>query len=576
MPNDILVDVRHVTYTHWNKTEPTLHDLSFQIRRGTLNILVGPSGSGKSTLCDLFNGVIPHLHGGTLEGEVWVDGLKTADTEVKTLSQRVGRVFQDPEIMFAMLYVEDEIAFGPENLRFEAAEIRQIVEEMLSQTDLTERRHNLVWNLSGGQIQKLGLATVLAMRPTMIVLDEPTSNLDPGATRSVHDLVLALRNEGITVLLVTRELDELLAEADQLIVLDDGSLVAAGPPRQVLAEHGRHMIESLGVWLPETSEIGVELRAAGLGIDRPLPITVAETVDLLEQEGLLELDERFFGAAAPQNDKGTGVQGGGGAGELTETGHSERQSAKNLVLSDVLIYGDNLHYAYPNGTEALRGVTFDIRRGEWVMIVGRNGAGKSTLARLLVGLSKPQGAELTLFGKDARRWKVHELANHIALVFQNPEHQFLTDSVADEIGYSLLARGITDPAQKAERTDRLLEQLGLAGVRTAHPFALSAGLKRRLGVATMLVGEPEVLLVDEPTYGQDRAMTHQLMARMQQIRDQGVAVVMITHDMRLVQEYAERVIVMSEGLVQYDGSSDGPVCAGGRAGARQPAPDYAP
>ena len=325
MPNDILVDVRHVTYTHWNKTEPTLHDLSFQIRRGTLNILVGPSGSGKSTLCDLFNGVIPHLHGGTLEGEVWVDGLKTADAEVKTLSQRVGRVFQDPEIMFAMLYVEDEIAFGPENLRFEAAEIRQIVEGLLVQTDLTDRRHNLVWNLSGGQIQKLGLATVLAMRPTMIVLDEPTSNLDPGATRSVHDLVLALRNEGITVLLVTRELDELLAEADQLIVLDDGSLVAAGPPRQVLAEHGRHMIESLGVWLPETSEIGVELRSAGLAADRPLPITVAETVDLLEQEGLLELDERFFGAAAPQNDKGTGVQGGGGAGEQPEAGHSERQ-----------------------------------------------------------------------------------------------------------------------------------------------------------------------------------------------------------------------------------------------------------
>jgi energy-coupling factor transport system ATP-binding protein len=530
--DDLLVDVRHVTYTHWNQSEPTLRDLSFRLCRGTLNILVGPSGSGKSTLCDLFNGVIPHLHGGKLEGEVWVDGLKTADAEVKLLSQRVGRVFQDPEIMFAMLHVDDEIAFGPENLRRSPAEIRAVVEELLGQTELAGRRHSLVWNLSGGQIQKLGLATVLAMRPNMIVLDEPTSNLDPGATRSVHQLVRALRDSGITVLLVTRELDELLAEVDQLLVLDRGRLVAAGPPRQVLAEHGRQMVEALGVWLPETSEIGVELRASGLALERPVPITVAETVDLLAEEGLL-------GERLPAH---TGAPAS-----------SERAPEPG----DVLIHAAGLRYAYPGGTEALRGVSFDIRRGEWVMIVGRNGAGKSTLARLLVGLSQAAEAQLTLFGRDARRWKVHDLANHIALVFQNPEHQFLTDSVADEIGYSLLARGISDPALKAERTDRLLEQLGLTAVRACHPFALSAGLKRRLGVATMLVGEPEVLLVDEPTYGQDRAMTHALMARMQQIRDQGVAVVMITHDMRLVQEYAQRVLVMSDGLVQYDGPADG-------------------
>lgn len=544
--DDILVDVRHVTYTHWNQAAATLHDISLQIRRGTLNILVGPGGSGKSTLCDLFNGVIPHLHGGKLEGEVWVDGLKTADVQVKDLSQRVGRVFQDPEIMFAMLYVEDEIAFGPENLRFEVTEIRRIVEGLLAQTDLTGHRHNLVWNLSGGQIQKLGLAAVLAMRPAMIVLDEPTSNLDPGATRSVHELVRSLRDAGITVLLVTRELDELLAEADQLLVLADGALVAAGPPRQVLAEHGSEMVESLGVWLPETSEIGVALRAVGLARNRPIPITVAETLALLADEGLLAPDHS--GVMRPPAD------------DHRRRGFSRSDAPREKpaeASSDVLISAHDLRFTYPNGTEALRGVSFEIRRGEWVMIVGRNGAGKSTLARLLVGLSKPQGPALTLFGRDARAWQVHELANHIALVFQNPEHQFLTDSVADEIGYSLLARGISDPAEVARRTDELLAQLGLSDARSVHPFALSAGLKRRLGVATMLVGEPALLVVDEPTYGQDRAMTHTLMARMQQICDRDVAVVMITHDMRLVQEYAERVLVMSDGLVQYDGPAAG-------------------
>jgi energy-coupling factor transporter ATP-binding protein EcfA2 len=526
-PADVLIDVQNVTYTHWNQTEPTLHDVSLCIRRGTLNVLVGPSGSGKSTLCDLFNGVIPHLNGGQMEGDVFVAGENTREVEVKDLAQRVGRVFQDPEVMFATLYVEDEIAFGPENLRFEVATIRQAVDEMLAQTDLTDHRHNLVWNLSGGQVQKLGLASVLAMRPSLIVLDEPTANLDPGATHAVHELVLALREEGVTVLLVTRELDEFLAEADQLLVLDEGRVLAAGPPREVLSQHGAMMIDDLGVWLPETSEIGIALRDAGLLSAPTIPITVDETVGMLEERGLLAgpLDARPSDAAIPGS------------------------------TGDILIDASDLRYAYPGGTQALKGISLDIRRGEWLMIVGRNGAGKSTLARLLVGLNKPQEGRLHLFGKPGKDWKVQELANHIALVFQNPEHQFLTDSVADEIGYSLLAQGVSEEQEKKRRTDEMLALLGLTEVADIHPFALSAGLKRRLGVATMLVGDPEVLLVDEPTYGQDKEMTHTLMALMQDIRRRGVAVVMITHDMRLVQEYAERVVVMSEGNILLDGPS---------------------
>ena len=182
--NQPLVNIQHVSYTHWNQTEPTLRDVCLQIQSGTLNVLVGPSGSGKSTLCDLFNGVIPHLYGGKLEGDVWIGSENTRGVKVKDLSREVGRVFQDPETMFATLQVDDEIAFGAENLRFQVEAIQQAVEELLLQTDLHTRRNHLVWNLSGGQIQKLGLASVLVMRPRLIVLDEPTSNLDPGATHS--------------------------------------------------------------------------------------------------------------------------------------------------------------------------------------------------------------------------------------------------------------------------------------------------------------------------------------------------------------------------------------------------------
>jgi energy-coupling factor transport system ATP-binding protein len=525
----VLVEVRGVTYTHWNQTVPTLKNVSFQIQKGTLNFLVGPGGSGKSTLCDLFNGVIPHLHGGKLEGEVLVAGVSTQNTQVHKLSLQIGRVFQDPEVMFSMLYVEDEIAFGPENLRIPIPEIQEIVERLLDQADLSLRRSNLVWNLSGGQVQKLGLACVLAMEPELIVLDEPTSNLDPGATRSVHELILELRKQGITVLLVTRELDEFLAEADQLIVLEEGHILASGSPQEVLAEHGQYMVESLGIWLPETSEIAIELAQAG-ALDRTaIPVRVAETTQALLSGGLL----------LP------------GSGEALQPFTLPAYAAEKVLIS-----GRDLHFSYPGGVHALRGISLDIQAGEWLMILGRNGAGKSTLSRLLVGMDKPQQGTLSLFGRDAHQWRVPQLANHIALVFQNPEHQFLTDTVENELEYSLLAKGVSDPAKIEERRQTMLRQLGLEAFSGVHPLALSAGLKRRLGVATMLVGQPDLLLVDEPTYGQDKAMTHTLMDLMQQIRDQGVSVVMITHDMRLVQEYAGRVVVMSEGLILYDGPAE--------------------
>lgn len=525
----MLIEVRGVTYTHWNQTQPTLKNVSLEIEPGTLNFLVGPGGSGKSTLCDLFNGVVPHLHGGKMEGDVFVAGVNTREAEVKDLALTVGRVFQDPEVMFAMLYVDDEIAFGPENLRMEAGKIQEVVSTLLEKTDLAERKDNLVWNLSGGQVQKLGLATVLAMGPKMIVMDEPTSNLDPGATHSVHELVLELRDQGITVLLVTRELDEFLAEADQLLVMEAGRILASGTPQQVLADYGQYMVESLGIWLPETSEIGIELAQLGLLNNSLTPITVQETTAALEAAGLFKPNARLVQSVSRIS--------------------TETQSTPQPVL----ISARDLNFSYPGGVQALKGVSLDVHAGEWLMILGRNGAGKSTLSRLLVGMEKPQQGSLTLFGKDAKQWSVPELANHIALVFQNPEHQFLTDTVGHELEYSLLAKGISDPQEMGSRRDAMLEQLGLASEIEIHPLALSAGLKRRLGVATMLVGQPDLLLVDEPTYGQDKAMTHTLMALMQQIREQGVSVVMITHDMRLVQEYAERVVVMSDGLMLYDG-----------------------
>lgn len=517
---ETIIRLSGVTYRHYGKTEPALTNLNLNIRRGSFTLLVGPSGSGKSTLCMLLNGIIPHILGGKLEGEIIVDGQDVAESKVQNLAHSVGLLFQDPEWMFATLQVEDEVAFGPENLRQSPVEIAAQVTRSLDYVGMNHLRKNLVWTLSGGQIQKLGLASVLAMAPQVIVLDEPTANLDPATTHAVHNLILRLRDDGKTIILVTKDLDEFMSEADDMILLADGCVRAQGAPREVISVHGKTMLD-LGVWLPEPTEVGLRLKQNGLLINKPVPITVAEAVDAFK-------DIRF---RQPPPRKG------------------------QLTVGEMLVHAQNLQFSYTRKTKTLRDVSFDIHRGEIVAIVGQNGAGKSTLSKMLVGLLKPSAGDLTLFGRKARQWNVQDLANDVALVFQNPEHQFLCDTVHEELEYSLLAQGIDDPVEVEKRVKAMLERLDIIDTTDNHPFSLSAGSKRRLGVATMLVGgRARLLIVDEPTYGQDRRLTERLMQLINNLRREGITVIMITHDMRLVDAYVDRAIVMANGEKIFDGT----------------------
>jgi len=514
-----LVQFDQVTYQHYGKPSPALLDVNLTVRRGSFTLLVGPSGSGKSTLCMLLNGIIPQILGGKLIGKVTVDGHDVSQTPVQELAKSTGMLFQDPEWMFATLKVEDEVAFGPENLRRNPAEILQSVEKSLNYVGLQLLRKNLVWALSGGQTQKLGLASVIAMETPLIVLDEPTANLDPATTHSVHELILRLRDEGKSVVLVTKDLDEFMAEADDMILLAEGRIVAQGAPRDVVSKHGKKILD-LGVWLPETTEIGLRLKAEGK-LKKEVPITVDEAVDLFA-------DARFKTSNPSEN--------------------TERKET-------VLIHAQDVEFAYGNKFKALRGVSFDIRQGEIVAIVGQNGAGKSTLSKLLVGLLRPTGGEITMFARKSRQWRVQDLATQIALVFQNPEHQFLCDTVREELEYSLLAQGIDDKAIVSQRVKDMLKRLDISDTSDSHPFSLSAGEKRRLGVATMLIaGSARLLIVDEPTYGQDRRLTESLMQLINNLRDEGITVLMITHDMRLVDAHVDRAIVMANGQKIFDGT----------------------
>jgi energy-coupling factor transport system ATP-binding protein len=518
--NEPIVEFQRVTYTHYGKTTPALSDVNLTVERGSFTLLVGPSGSGKSTLCQMLNGIIPHVLGGVMTGKIIVDGQDVSHTQVQNLASSVGLLFQDPEWMFATLQVEDEVAFGPENLRTAPAEIKQRVEEALNYVNLMPLRKNLVWALSGGQIQRLGLATVLAMQTPLIVLDEPTANLDPATTHAVHKLILRLRQDGKTIILVTKDLDEFIAEADDVILLSEGRVVAQGSPREVVEQHGPLMLD-LGVWLPEPTEIGLRLKKDGRLDGKSVPLTVEEAAETLACASFRNVP----------NKKG------------------------QFTLGDVLVRAENVRFSYTKRSQALLGVSFDIRQGEIAAIVGQNGAGKSTLSKLLVGLLKPSGGQLTLFGRKAHRWHVQDLANDVALVFQNPEHQFLSDTVREELEYSLLAQGIDDQQEVDRRVQAMLERLEITESAESHPFSLSAGSKRRLGVATMLVGgRARLLIVDEPTYGQDKRLTERLMDLINFLRREGITVLMITHDMRLVDAHIDRAIVMANGEKLFDGT----------------------
>jgi energy-coupling factor transporter ATP-binding protein EcfA2 len=519
-PDGPIVEFQQVTYTHYAKTVPALSDVNLTIQRGSFTLLVGPSGSGKSTLCQMLNGIIPHVLGGTMTGKIIVNGKDVSQSQVQNLASSIGLLFQDPEWMFATLQVEDEVAFGPENLRVPPAEIKDYVDEALNYVGLMPLRKNLVWALSGGQVQKLGLAAVLAMQTPLIVLDEPTANLDPATTHAVHELILRLRQEGKTIILVTKDLDEFMAEADDVILLSEGRVLAQGSLRDMVEKHGTLMLD-LGVWLPEPTEIGLRLKKEGLLKDKPVPLTVEEAAET-----------------------------------LAGTSFKDVASKKSRVtLGDVLVRAENVRFSYTKRIQALLGFSFEIRQGEIAAIVGQNGAGKSTLSKLLVGLLKPSGGQLTLFGRKARQWHVQDLANDVALVFQNPEHQFLSDTVREELEYSLLAQGIDDQREVDRRVRAMLERLEITESAESHPFSLSAGSKRRLGVATMLVGgRARLLIVDEPTYGQDKRLTERLMELINYLRREGITVLMITHDMRLVDAYVERAIVMANGEKLFDGT----------------------
>ena len=517
-----MIQIEGLTVKYAGRKLPALRDLTLQVRRGETLLVLGPSGSGKSSLALTLNGLIPHSVAELLDGSVRVQGLDTREHLVSEFAQKVGIVFQDPDSQFATMKVEDEIIFGLENLRVDPALMDAKVDLALSQVGMQHARQRLLSALSGGEKQRVALAALLAMQPEVLVFDEPTANLDSMGTQQVFALLAQLKARGQhTLVLIEHKLDELMHLVDRVVVLDpQGRLLVQGEPRRVFAEHAAEL-KRLGVWMPQVCLLAHALRQRGVPIPK-FPITLGEAVKVLEP---------VISHPGPQNGKATTTQRQPDAQPMVEV--------RNLSFS----YGS---------TPALHNVSMRVERGQILAIVGPNGAGKSTLARHLIGLLMPPAGSVYLQGVDLCRVPAKALARQVAYVFQNPEHQFVTERVADEVAFSLHAAGAPEVEVQA-RTAELLATFGLARYARANPFTLSHGEKRRLSVAAMLAMGQDVLILDEPTFGQDERNAATLMSLVQDLNAHGKTVIMITHDMRLVAEYASQVAVMMAGRVEFSG-----------------------
>jgi energy-coupling factor transport system ATP-binding protein len=528
-----VIQTENLTQRFQIENIPVLKGIDLSIKQGQLVIIAGPSGGGKSTLAYCIKGIIPHQVDSTIQGRIDVCGLDTQQNPPSTLATKVGMVFQDPEAQLCNLYLEDEVAFGPENLKLDPETVNVRVEEALNLVGLGEKefRTKFVYEISGGQKQRLAIASVLAMTPEIIIFDEPSANLDPRGGREVFQTIRRLHAEGYTILVIEHKLEELIDIADRLIVINDGQVALDGHPRVLLDKQGKTLKEKYGLWIPEISEIAIELR------DRfewsPFPLTVDE---LGEQMG-----EQLRDIASPVNYTPNSTEGTPSSPAGTDVGEIARV--------------EELYYRYPDGTLALDGLSFSFKRGETVGIAGTNGSGKTTLAKILVGLLKPTSGNATVCDMKVAETPTRVITQKVGYVFQYPEHQFVKERVYDEVAYSLEVHEYDEDSIEA-KTLEILKLFGLEELLDRHPLALSGGQKRRLSVATALVLEPELLILDEPTFGQDQENTRRMMEYLlQQItmrRD--MATVMITHDMELLALYCDRALIMSEGKLIYNGA----------------------
>jgi energy-coupling factor transport system ATP-binding protein len=516
-----LLSVENFSFGYDSDKVPLIKDLTLTIHHQETILLIGPSGSGKSSLSLCLNGLYPDAVEGYAKGEIFYNGTPLDQFKKGEINQEIGVVFQDPESQFCMVTVENELAFTLENIKTSREEMSGKIDDILRAVGLVEDKHRPIHELSGGNKQKVALASVLLLNPTLLILDEPTANLDPASRFEFIELIHSLKKErNFALLIIEHQLDDWLPMVNRVMAINrHGNILIEGTPEDVFY-HEADKLKEEGIHLPRIVETVLDAHG-GKSFETNRPLSEKELVSWMNSVG------------HRMNHQGRKIQ---------PEGIKEVLSINNV--------------SFLRGKQPiLKEINLSVHSGELIAIVGKNGAGKSTLLQVMSGILTPKTGSRLLLNKKYETWSEHEMRKVMGYVFQNPEHQFITDTVYDEMAFGMkLNRVHQDKIE--QNVNQLLERFHLTSHKWSNPFALSGGQKRRLSVATMLEDTPSVLLFDEPTFGQDAQTTEELMQMIQTLKRQGTALVFVTHDIDLVDKYCEKVYVVNGGEVSFNGQPD--------------------
>lgn len=521
--SDKEIIVKDLTFRYKEqKDRNAIEGINLEVEKGEFIVIMGPSGAGKSTLAQCLNGLIPHFTKGHYSGEVVVRGIKVKETPVSKMAKEIGLVFQDFEAQLFSTNTKLEIAFGPENFGVPREEIEEIIRRVLKIVNLEGLEDRPPSTLSGGQKQRLAIGSVLACMPSILCMDEPTTDLDPIGKIGVFNIARELHEEKeLTLIIIEHEAEEAL-NADRIILMEKGKIIKDGKPREVLKEVD--LMEKIGLMplqIPKYFSQVSNLEKADL------PLTYEEGVQKFKELGL-QIDE----------------------GKYQEI--LRREDEREKSYGDVIIQAKDVEYVYSNGTKALDGINLEIREGEFIALLGHNGSGKTTLAKHFNCLLKPTRGSVIVYGKDTKNSNVYEIGNYVGYAFQNPDHQIFADTVYDEIAFGPRMRGCTEEEVK-ERVAEALKAVDMEGFEKEDPFALSKGERQRIAVASILAARPKVIILDEPTTGLDYKEQKRMMELVKRLNESGHTIIMITHTMWIVAEYTHKVAVMRDGKIEMYG-----------------------
>lgn len=530
-----IIEMKDVSFSYGASSQVALDHVSLSVREGEFVGVIGPAGSGRSTLAAVLSGAIPHHFHGQLYGATYVQGLDTCEATLTDISSVVGSVLQDIDAQMVASVVEDEMLFGMENFGVPHDQIEQRLVQTLETVGIADLRHREISTLSGGQKQKVAIAAILAMDPRVLVLDEPTAALDPAATQLVYDTLRRINRErGVTVVVMEQKVAMLSEYCDRVMVMDAGKIVFSGAPHEVFA-HGEEL-RRIGCDSPRVTRIYNRLVADGVVSTGSPCLNVSEAEQLI---------------ARALGGRETAAAGSAKAAVVSEAAlpasspHAPAPRPKAEGAKPAVSFED-VCFSYPGGGASVQNLELAVYPGELVGVVGQNGAGKTALTKLLNGLLKPSSGVVTVAGLDTREAPVSRIAAHVSTLFQNPDRQICRDTVLDEVAFGLVLTG-TPQEEARERAQRVIERFGLPAEEA--PFSLSRGQRQKIALASVVVMEPEVIVLDEPTSGLDYRECMTVMETVSEMAERGSAVIMVCHDMEVVSDFAERLVVMAQGRI---------------------------